>query len=89
VLPGPCDILAAAGQIDDGEIKLKNYVRPASAKPVPEQSKAKGKPNDAMSRIKLALLDQYSQASESQGGDPYNANQDGNVDQWRGNSRRI
>jgi hypothetical protein len=70
-------------------ITMKDGGKAAPDNTAPEQSKPKGKPRDAMSRIKLALLDQYSQDSESHGGDPYNTNQNGSADQWRGNARRI
>jgi hypothetical protein len=52
--------------------------------------KAKPRATGALSRIKLALLEQYTLAGEKAGGDPYNANTGGAAqDQWRGNSRRI
>jgi hypothetical protein len=44
----------------------------------------------AMSRIKLALLDQYAAAHEQSGSDPYNTTAGrAKPDQWRGNARRI
>jgi len=42
-----------------------------------------------MSRIKLALLEQYSRGAEKYGADPYNTTGDPAKDKWRGNSRRI
>ncbi len=57
----------------------------ADAKP-----KAKPKAGNAMSRIKLALLDQYAVPGE-RGSDPYNTNTSGKAkpDHYRGNARRI
>jgi hypothetical protein len=44
-----------------------------------------------MSRIKLALLEQYSRGVEKHGADPYNTmgGKGEAKDAWRGNSRRI
>ena len=46
---------------------------------------------DAMSRIKLALLEQYSREAEKTGADPYNTTGGSSPaqDAWRGNARRI
>lgn len=55
------------------------------------QNSGKRRNTDAMSRIKLALLEQYSRGAEKHGADPYNT-KDGNgpaKDAWSGNSRRI
>lgn len=55
-----------------------------------QQPRRKVKPADPMSRIKLALLDQYTKQSERHGSDPYNTtNGSKKQDQWRGNARRI
>jgi hypothetical protein len=55
------------------------------------QQEARPRGADAMSRIKLALLEQYSRGMEKHGADPYNTTGGGDPgkDKWRGNSRRI
>jgi len=55
------------------------------------QQEARRRGTDAMSRIKLALLEQYSRGAEKAGADPYNTTGDKGPanDAWRGNSRRI
>lgn len=59
-------------------------------KPTTEASpKPKARATDTMSRIKLALLEQYSQQGEKHGNDPYNTTVGRAQDQWRGNARRI
>jgi hypothetical protein len=58
---------------------------PAAAGTQPEPA-----PRTAMSRIKLALLDQYAASHEQAGSDPYNTTAGrAKPDQWRGNARRI
>ena len=55
-----------------------------------KQPERKAKSADPMSRIKLALLDQYTKLNEAHGGDPYNTTKGSKKqDQWRGNARRI
>lgn len=55
----------------------------------PQEERPRGA--DAMSRIKLALLEQYSRGAEKHGADPYNTTggKGPAKDNWRGNSRRI
>lgn len=69
---------------------VKSTERPDEARSEGQQ-KAKPRGTDAMSRIKLALLEQYSRGAEKHGADPYNTTGGGDParDQWRGNSRRI
>jgi hypothetical protein len=56
-----------------------------------DQQSAKLRGTAAMSRIKLALLEQYSRGVEKHGADPYNTTADKGApkDAWRGNARRI
>lgn len=55
------------------------------------KAKIKPKTGNALSRIKLALLDQYAVQGEKSGSDPYNTNSSGKAkpDHYRGNARRI
>ncbi len=71
---------------------MNDAVRTLSARKPQEDTRTKSKPRatDAMSRIKLALLEQYSHQGEKHGSDPYNTTVGGaSKDQWRGNARRI
>ena len=54
-----------------------------------KQARPKIRNQDAVSRIKLALLEQRALAGERQGQDPYNTTSARPLDQWRGNARRI
>lgn len=69
---------------------MSETARTFPGQPAQADSPTKNKPRarDAMSRIKLALLEQYSQQAEKSGSDPYNTNSSPR-DQWRGNARRI
>ena len=72
---------------------MNDPARTAPAGPgEPAAVEAKPKPgkNTAMSRIKLALLEQYASGHEKTGNDPYNStSSSAKPDQWRGNARRI
>lgn len=61
-----------------------------AATPAETRPKAKPKTGNTMSRIKLALLEQYSAQAGEAGSDPYNQTSgSAKPDMWRGNARRI
>ena len=69
---------------------MNNPARTAPAEPDAVKTQPKPSRDTAMSRIKLALLDQYASSHEKAGNDPYNTTSSGaKPDQWHGNARRI
>ena len=69
---------------------MKHTAPQAVAAAPPEEVTPKPKKRDALSRITLALLEQYALQNESNGKDPYNTTRSSAASQhWRGNSRRL
>jgi hypothetical protein len=69
---------------------MNDAARSLPQAPATAETQPKPVERTAMSRIKLALLDQYAAAHEQSGGDPYNTTAGrSKPDQWRGNARRI
>ena len=68
-----------------------NETAPQAVPPAPpEEVTPKPKKRDALSRITLALLEQYALQNESNGKDPYNTTRNSAASQrWRGNGRRL